>query len=72
MIVAGVILLISVMNFLAQIFILALVLISPIWVALALLPDNEHVLMNGMKLILGSFGLKNCFRCRLWVYFYDS
>ncbi|AEJ87172.1 TPA: hypothetical protein ACF0M1_002358 [Enterococcus hirae] len=57
-IVAGVILLISVMNFLAQIFILALVLISPIWVALALLPDNEHVLMNGMKLILGSFGLK--------------
>ncbi|EOE4935530.1 hypothetical protein FNP19_RS06050 [Enterococcus hirae] len=57
-IVAGVILLISVMNFLVQIFILALVLISPIWVALALLPDNEHVLMNGMKLILGSFALK--------------
>ncbi len=57
-IVAGIILLISVMNFLVQIFILALVLISPIWVALALLPDNEHVLMNGMKLILGSFALK--------------
>ncbi|WP_227644854.1 hypothetical protein [Enterococcus faecium] len=57
-IVGGVVLLIAVMNFLVQIFILALVLISPIWAGLALLPDNEHVLINGMKLILGAFGLK--------------
>lgn len=57
-IVAGLVLLVAVMNFLVQIFILALVLISPIWAGLALLPDNEHVLINGMKLILGSFVLK--------------
>ncbi|MGG5370955.1 CD3337/EF1877 family mobilome membrane protein [Enterococcus sp. AZ196] len=58
LIVAGIVLLISVLNFLTQIFILAMVLIAPIWLVLALLPDNEHVLANGMKLLFGAFGVK--------------
>lgn len=57
-IVAGIVLLISVLNFLTQIFILSMVLIAPIWLVLAMLPDNEHVLANGMKLLFGAFGVK--------------
>lgn len=58
LIVAGIVLMISVLNFLTQIFILSMVLIAPIWLALALLPDNEQVLANGMKLLFGAFGVK--------------
>lgn len=57
-IVAGVILLIAVMNFLVQIFILMLVLLSPIFLIRALLPDNEHVMFNFGKLLLSGFALK--------------
>ncbi|MGM0288757.1 CD3337/EF1877 family mobilome membrane protein [Enterococcus sp. AZ029] len=57
-IVAGVILFIAVMNFLLQIFILMLILLSPVFLARSLLPDNEHVLMNAGKLIFGSFAGK--------------
>ncbi|MEQ8118758.1 CD3337/EF1877 family mobilome membrane protein [Enterococcus faecalis] len=57
-IVAGVILLIAVMNFLLQIFILMLILLSPVFLARSLLPDNEQVLMNAGKLIFGSFAGK--------------
>ena len=57
-IVAGVILLIAVMNFLLQIFILMLILLSPVFLARSLLPDNEQVLMNAGKLIFGSFAVK--------------
>lgn len=58
LIVAGVILLIAVMNFLVQIFILMMVLLSPIFLARALLPDNEQVMFNYGKLIFSSFALK--------------
>lgn len=58
LIVAGVILFIAVMNFLLQIFILMLILLSPVFLARSLLPDNEHVLMNAGKLIFGSFAGK--------------
>ncbi|EGO5243246.1 type IV secretion system protein [Enterococcus faecalis] len=57
-IVAGVILFIAVMNFLLQIFILMLILLSPVFLARSLLPDNEQVLMNAGKLIFGSFAGK--------------
>lgn len=58
LIVAGIVLLISVLNFLTQIFILAMILIAPLWLVLAMLPDNEHVLANGMKVLFGAFGVK--------------
>lgn len=57
-IVAGVILVISVANYLTQLFILMMVLLSPIFLARALLPDNEQVLFNAGKLILGAFAVK--------------
>ncbi|NSM92222.1 sulfite exporter TauE/SafE family protein [Enterococcus faecalis] len=57
-IVAGVILFIVVMNFLLQIFILMLILLSPVFLVRSLLPDNEQVLMNAGKLIFGSFAGK--------------
>lgn len=57
-IVAGIILVIAVLNFLVQIFILMLVLLSPIFLARALLPDNEHVMFNVGKMMLGAFAVK--------------